>query len=113
MKYNALAIKNWIISSISPFGWAILISRCLPELLEVNPNFSATYVGKNTRWDETELSIIQWYLRKLYNTEIPESILWQNGNLKGEYIDLITFDFFTQNKTFTSFRKSLLNFLKF
>lgn len=112
MKYNALAIKNWIISAVSPMGWSVLISRALPELLEVNPHFSASYVGKNTRWDETEVYVIQWYLRKMYGMEIPEEILWQNGHLKADYFEMLSFDFFKNTRTAFNFKKTLLSIFK-
>lgn len=113
MKYNALAIKNWIIKTISPMGWSLLISRALPELLEVNQYFSASYIGKNTKWNEDELRVIKWYLKRIYNTEIPDEILWENGQLQVDYLELLSFDFFRETNALNSIKKSIVNFFKF
>lgn len=114
MKYKALAIKNWIINNLSPQAWSIIISRALPELLEINPNFSAYFVGMHTEWGEQEVKVIRWYLRKFFATDLPEDLLSENGGLDVNYMHLVSFDFFKNpRQSILNIKKSLLNILKF
>lgn len=80
MKINALPIKRWIISHVSPFGWANMITEALPELLECNPHFSAFYINESTKWSASELEIISWYLAKSFDLEIPDSLLDEDSH---------------------------------
>lgn len=75
VKYNALEIKCWLIQNISPMGWSTLIARAMPELLEVNPRFSAYYVGKKTKWGADEIFVLRWYLLRMHKMDLPEQIL--------------------------------------
>jgi hypothetical protein len=110
--YRALAIKNWIISEISPFGWSTVIMRSLPELLEFNPRFSAYYVGKNTKWSQTEVDIIQYYLTALFKKNIPMDFLYDNLEMPVDYMELVGLNFLKTSGTFSSFKNMLSNFFK-
>jgi hypothetical protein len=111
--YRAIAIKNWIISEISPFGWSTVVMRALPELLEYNPRFSAYYVGKNTKWSQMEVEIIQYYLTALFNRKIPMEFLYDNLELPVDYMDLVGLNFFKTSGVFSSFKSSLSKLFNF
>lgn len=107
-------IKQWIISQISPMGWSIVVTRGLPELLEVNPSFSATSISKRTRWTESELAIIQYYLKALFQIQIPDEVLVENGQFDTDFIEIFSMNFFDNSrKNIFHKAKSFLNFLKF
>lgn len=114
MKYNAIMIKQWIISQISPMGWSMVVSRSLPELTEVNPSFSASHITRRTKWSDQELDILQYYLRALFQVQIPEDVLVENGQFEHEFIELFSVNFFDHGrKSLFSMAKSILNILKF
>ncbi|MEQ8474029.1 MAG: hypothetical protein RIC35_22725 [Marinoscillum sp.] len=114
MKYNALIIKSWIIKQISPMGWSMIVARSLPELLEVNPYFSAFMINKRTKWNDEELQIIQWYLKKMFDVRIPDDLLIENGTLIANFLNVGSINFLTGNTiTFHRIKNSILNFLKF
>ncbi len=75
MRYRAQTLKTYISMEISPLGWATLITRALPELLEHNSRFSAYHITKRTLWSETEIDIINWYFNKMYQKEMPAHLL--------------------------------------
>lgn len=94
-KYSALVIKNWVVTEISPMAWVAVISRALPELLESNPNFSAYYITKKTKWKEIEVEILQFYLLRMYNKFIPSDLLVENSSAGLNYLDLVGISFFS------------------
>lgn len=67
---------------ITPMGWASLITRAMPELMEHNNKFSAYYINERTSWSEMEVDIINWYLRKMYRMELPLEVLTNNVYLR-------------------------------
>lgn len=113
MKYKALPIKNWIIHTLSPADWSLLIARAIPELLEINPHFSAYYVSGTTEWSEEEVAVLRWYLRRLYAIDLPEELLLAHGGLAVEYLQLISFDFFKSTRNGLAILKnSIFNIFK-
>lgn len=98
IKYNAFEIKMWIIGQITPMGWSVLITRALPELLEVNGNFSAYYVDKNTRWTQQEINIINWYMLRMYQLTLPKDIVIDNAELEINYFELVGFNIYAVTK---------------
>lgn len=72
---------------ITPMGWASLITRAMPELLEHNQKFSAYYIHERTSWSEMEVDIINWYLRKMYRMELPLEVLTSNVYLRVSLFD--------------------------
>jgi len=96
--HSALSIKNWVCSTTSPFIWSSVISKALPEMLEVNPTFSAMNINKKTKWGKHEAEIIKYYLQTMYEITIPTEVLYENAD-----IDYKSYDFFsTVNDTFIS-----------
>ena len=79
---------------VSPMGWASLITRAMPELLEHNHRFSAYYVNERTTWSEMEVDIINWYLRKMYKMELPSEVLTNNVHLSVGFLSMATRAFF-------------------
>ncbi len=114
IKYNALVIKGWLIENISPLGWSTLVSRALPELLEVNSRFSAYFVNKNTKWGEEEILVIRWYLMKMFDKDFPDEILDKAVDVHVKYWNINSINFFndsaTNMKTVISRIKSFFNF---
>lgn len=98
VKYNAFLIKGWLIQTISPIGWSTLVARAMPELLEVNPRFSAYYVGKNTKWGADEIYVLRWYLLNLYKIDLPEQVLDNASTVKMELWNNGSFSFFEGTK---------------
>lgn len=74
---------------ISPMGWASLITRAMPELMEHNRKFSAYYVNERTSWTEMEVDIINWHLRKMYEKELPTEVLTENVFLSIDFLEKI------------------------
>ncbi len=87
MKFKASAIKTYIMMEITPMGWATVITRAMPELLEHNHKFSAYYINERTSWSEMEVDIINWYLRKMYRMELPIEVLTNNIYLRINLLD--------------------------
>ncbi len=112
MKFRALPIKNWIISKISTFGWTMVATRSLPELLESNPRFSITHVTKRTTWYEVELKIIQHYLYDMYKLKLPQELVDENTELNIDYWDLVSIDFFAFSKTRSKIKSQLDKLIK-
>ena len=111
--YNALIIKAWLIKTIAPIGWSTLIARALPELLEVNPRFSAYYVGKNTKWGADEVFILRWYLLNLYKKDLPENLLDKATSVKVNLCGLGDFSFLDgANRNFMRIKNRLKNLFK-
>lgn len=98
MKFKAYSIKMWIMTEISPMGWASLITRAMPELMEHNNRFSAYYITERTSWSEMEVDIINWYLRKMYKMELPSEILMSNVYLSISYVDALGYSLFEARK---------------
>lgn len=113
MKYKALLIKNWIINEISPLGWVTLVTRAMPELLENNHRFSASRISENTSWTQTEIDILNWYLKKIFQKQIPFEILASNGFLEVNYLELVGFSFFDSGQSFKSIGNKIRQFFKF
>ncbi|WP_258103253.1 hypothetical protein [Marinoscillum sp. MHG1-6] len=114
MKYRALPIKNWVISKVSPIGWSMVIARSMPEILEYNPEFSAYYINKRTKWSETELKVVRIYLKKMYNMHIPEEVINPGANLPVDYMDLVRIDFLKTSRLADSLKariKSIYNLM--
>ena len=112
IKYNAFMIKGWLIKTISPIGWTTLITRAMPELMEVNPRFSAYYVGKNTKWGSDEIFVIRWYLLKLHKIDLPEQILDDAASVEFDLWSVDNFSFFQGTKNyFKNFRNRFKNLL--
>lgn len=113
VKYNAFQIKGWLIQTISPIGWSTLVTRAMPELLEVNPRFSAYYIGKNTKWGEDEIYVLRWYLLTLYKIDMPEEILDNATSVEISFWSSSSFSFFEDSKknlgTFKTQLKKLFN----
>jgi hypothetical protein len=107
--YFALPIKNYLIKELSPLGWATLISRCLPELLETNPRFSASRINKNTKFSEIEIKIIQHYLRKMYDKRIPTDYLYDHAEIDTNYWDLVGLNFLSSTNYFHKIKNKILN----
>lgn len=112
MKFKANAIKMWIMMEISPMGWASLITRALPELLEHNHKFSAYYINERTAWSEMEIDIINWYLKKMYTMELPSEVLISNVYLKINYLDSIRYSFLETSKKWKRNASRFINQLK-
>jgi hypothetical protein len=114
MKYRAIFIKNWIVAEYSPLGWSKVITTALPELLEYNHRFSAYYVNQNTMWNQTEVDIIQYYLKTLYGQKIPSNQLIDNSEMELDYASLLSFDinFFDSGKTWNSIKQVFTRFFK-
>jgi len=87
--HSALVIKNWVCNNTSPFIWSSVISRALPEMLEINPQFSAMNINKKTKWCKNETEIIRYHLQTMYEINIPTEVLYENANVEYE-----TFNFF-------------------
>lgn len=100
MKFRAYSIKSWIMLEISPMGWASLITRAMPELMEHNHKFSAYYVSERTSWTEMEVDIINWHLRKMYEKELPTEVLTENVFLRIDLLEKIHNTFLTIRKSF-------------
>lgn len=113
MRYKALWIKNWIIREVSPFGWATLITRAMPELLEFNQRFSAYYINERTTWSQTEVDIVNWYLKKMYKIELPVDELIDNGFMEVNYMELVGISFFDTDGRWKDIGKKILGFFKF
>ncbi|MEP1033366.1 hypothetical protein [Ekhidna sp.] len=114
IKYNAFLIKGWLIQTISPIGWSTLVARAMPELLEVNPRFSAFYVGKNTKWGSDEIFVLRWYLLKLYKLDMPEKVLDDATSVQVNLWELEGFSFLEgAQKNFKSIRTQLKNLFKY
>ncbi len=113
IKYNAFVIKGWMIQAISPIGWSSLVARALPELLEVNPKFSAYYVGKNTKWGSDEIFVLRWYLLRMYKMDMPEQILDDATTVNMNLLDLGAFSFLDgAQSNIKSFRYQLKKLFK-
>ncbi|MEP1032551.1 hypothetical protein [Ekhidna sp.] len=112
MKFRAYAIKTWIMMEISPMGWASLITRAMPELLEHNNKFSAYYISERTSWSEMEVDIINWYLRKMYKMELPSEVLTSNVYLKINYMESMGYSFFETSKKWKRSAFKLLSFFR-
>ncbi len=111
IKYNALLIKGWLIQTISPIGWSTLVARAMPELLEVNPRFSAYYVGKNTKWGADEIFVLRWYLLRMYKMDVPENILDDATSVDMNFWESSDFSFLQgTRKTLDTFKDQLKNF---
>ena len=107
IKYNAFLIKGWLIQTISPIGWTTLITRAMPELLEVNPRFSAYYVGKNTKWGADEIFVLRWYLLKLHKMDMPETILDDAASVELDFWGVENFSFLKAPKTISKFQEQV------
>ena len=112
MKFKAYAIKTWIMMEISPMGWASLITRAMPELLEHNHRFSAYYINERTSWTEMEVDIINWYLRKMYKMELPPEVLTSNVKLRINYLDSIGYSFFETSRKWKQNAHQLFSFFR-
>ncbi|WP_436515951.1 hypothetical protein [Ekhidna sp. To15] len=113
IKYNALLIKGWLIQTISPIGWSTLVARAMPELLEVNPKFSAYYIGKSTKWGADEMFVLRWYLLRMYKMDMPEQVLDEATSVNTKLWDLGSFSFMEGTQAnFKSIRAQLRNFFK-
>lgn len=93
-------------------GWASLITRAMPELLEHNHKFSAYYVNERTFWSEMEVDIINWYLRKMYQMELPADVLSTNVELRINYLNMLGLSFFETSKKWKRSASRLLSFFR-
>ncbi len=99
-------------NEISPLGWVTLITRAMPELLENNHRFSASRISKNTSWSQTEIDIINWYMKKIFQKEIPIDILCDNGFLEVSYLELVGLSFLDSNQGLKSIGGRIRQFFK-
>ena len=113
LKYSAVEVKSWIITNISPIGWSMLVSRALPELLEVNARFSPSQVGKKTRWGSDEIYILRWYMLRMYNIDFPENFLDNASTVEAGYWDWNSFSFFDgSSKSLTNIKNFFTGLLR-
>ncbi len=109
--YNAMVVKNWIINKITPMGWSMMISRALPELLEVNPSFSLIRIGKSTYWSENEIMVIQEYLDRIFGLYLPDELLKETEELD-DLIKLESSNFFSFGEALSDFSSKTRRFFR-
>ena len=106
-----MAIKNWIINQVTPMGWSMMISRALPELLEVNPDFSLIRINRSTYWDEDEVVVIQEYLNRIYGLRIPSQVL-QDVEELSDRAQLLESNYFSFNTLVSDMRDRTKRFFR-
>jgi len=97
--HSALSIKNWICINTSPFIWSSVIAQALPEMLEINPHFSASDINKKTKWCKNEAEVVRNHLRSMYEIDLPTEVLYENADIKYESFGT------SSNKGLSSLRK--------
>lgn len=112
MKYRAHTLKASITTEITPLGWATLITRALPELLQHNSSFSAYRINKRTLWSESEIDIIKWYFNEIYDKEMPVQLLLNSTYQSKSYLGVSGFTFTQVKKQWSKNTCSVFNYFR-
>lgn len=89
----------------------MMISRALPELLEVNPNFSMIRINQFTYWEEEELLVIQEYMRRIYGLRIPVEVLRETEEMS-DRVELLESNFFSFSDIVTDMKDRTKKFFR-